>query len=297
MKRDELGDLVYFLAVFQERSFTRAAVRLATSQSSLSHTVRRLEKRMGVRLLTRTTRNVVPTEAGEELVATLLPAISDIQEKINALSALGQKTAGHIRVTTSRRAAELILMPAAKQLMREFPEIEIELVIDARFTDVVRDRFDAGVRLGEHVEKDMIAVRIGPDIRMMVVGSPDYFALNPMPQTPSDLTTHNCINLSMATHGNFYIWEFEKSTQKMNVRVNGQFSCSDPALIIDAALNGFGLACLAEDQLGTLVDDGLLIRVLEDWCPPFSGYHLYYPSRHQASPAFNLFVKALRYHK
>ncbi|GBQ94941.1 LysR family transcriptional regulator [Acetobacter nitrogenifigens DSM 23921 = NBRC 105050] len=295
MKRDELGDLMAFLIVAEERSFTRAAARLATSQSSLSHTVRRLEERMGVRLLTRTTRNVAPTEAGEQLAETLRPAFNGIVAKMNAISALRQRPAGLIRVTTSRHAAQTILMPAAKRLMLDYPEIRIELTVDQRLVDLVAERYDAGVRLGEQVEKDMVAVKIGPDLRMMVAGSPGYFAVNPKPQTPHDLTAHNCINIRLPTYGGLYAWELEKDGRALNVRVDGQFVCNDVPMIIDAALNGLGLACLPEDQFDTLIDEGRLVRVLEDWCPPFSGYHLYYPSRRQTSPAFNLLIEALRY--
>ncbi|MBO1358481.1 LysR family transcriptional regulator [Acetobacter sacchari] len=295
MKRDELGDLMAFLIVAEERSFTRAAARLATSQSSLSHTVRRLEERMGVRLLTRTTRNVAPTEAGEQLAETLRPAFNDIVAKMNAISALRQRPAGLIRVTTSRHAAQTILMPAAKRLMLDYPEIRIELTVDQRLVDLVAERYDAGVRLGEQVEKDMVAVKIGPDLRMVVVGSPEYFAVNPKPMTPHDLTAHNCINIRLPTYGGLYAWELEKDGRALNVRVEGQFVCNDVPMIIDAALSGLGLACLPEDQFDALIDEGRLVRVLEDWCPPFSGYHLYYPSRRQTSPAFNLLVEALRY--
>ncbi len=295
MKRDELGDLIAFLTVAEERSFTRAAARLATSQSSLSHTVRRLEERMGVRLLTRTTRNVAPTDAGEQLAETLRPAFSDIEAKVGAISALRQEPAGSIRLTTSRHAAEAILMPVIKRLMRNYAEIKVELSIDSKFVDLVTDRYDAGVRLGEQVEKDMIAVRIGPDLRMAVAGSPDYFAQHPKPLTPHDLTKHICINLRLPTLGGLYAWEFERNGRPVNVRVDGQFICNDVPMIIEAALDGLGLACLPEDQFDSTINDGRLVRVLEDWCPPFPGYHLYYPSRRQTSPAFALLVEGLRF--
>ncbi|ULJ75435.1 LysR family transcriptional regulator [Rhizobium gallicum] len=295
MKRDELGDLVAFLAVAEERSFTRAAAQLGTSQSSLSHTVRRLEERMGVRLLTRTTRNVSPTDAGEQLAETLRPAFNDIRSRIDALSALRQRPAGTIRVTSSRHAAETILMPAVKRLMAEFSEINVEISIEQRFVDLAAERFDAGIRLGEGVEKDMIAVRIGPELRMVVAGSPQYFERHTKPRTPHDLTQHSCINLRLPTLGGLYAWEFEKDTRPLNVRVDGQFICNDVPMIIDAALSGIGLTCLPDDHLGPLVKEGKLVSVLEDWCPPFPGYHLYYPSRRLASPAFALLVDALRY--
>ncbi len=295
MKRDELGDLAAFLMVAEERSFTRAAAQLGTSQSSLSHTVRRLEERMGVRLLTRTTRNVSPTEAGEQLVETLRPAFNDIRGRIDALSAMRQKPAGMIRITSSRHAAETILMPAAKRLMAEYPDISIEISIEQRLIDLVAERYDAGVRLGERVEKDMIAVKIGPELRMVVAGSPDYFERHPKPVTPHDLTHHTCINLRLPTLGGLYTWEFEKDGRPLNVRVEGQFICNDVPMIIDAAISGLGLTCLPDDHLGPLVEEGKLVKVLDDWSPPFPGYHLYYPSRRLASPAFALLVDALRY--
>ncbi|MBO9126799.1 MULTISPECIES: LysR family transcriptional regulator [unclassified Rhizobium] len=295
MKRDELGDLAAFLVVAEERSFTRAAAQLGTSQSSLSHTVRRLEERMGVRLLTRTTRNVSPTEAGEQLVETLRPAFNDIRGRIDALSAMRQKPAGTIRITSSRHAAETILMPAAKRLMAEYPDISIEISIEQRLIDLVTERYDAGVRLGERVEKDMIAVKIGPELRMVVAGSPEYFERHPKPITPQDLTHHTCINLRLPTLGGLYAWEFEKDGRPLNVRVEGQFICNDVPMIIDAALSGLGLTCLPDDHLGQLIQEGKLIEVLGDWSPLFPGYHLYYPSRRLASPAFALLVDALRY--
>ena len=295
MKRDELGDLSAFVVVAEERSFTRAAARLATSQSSLSHTIRRLEERMGVRLLTRTTRNVAPTEAGEQLLETLRPAFDEIEARINALTELRQKPAGTIRLTSSRQAAVTIVMPAVSRLMIEYPDIKVEISVDQRLTDIVTERYDAGVRLGEQVEKDMVAVRIGPDLRMAVVGSPEYFSRHAKPKTPHDLTHYICVNLRLPTLGGLYAWEFEKNGRPLNVRVDGQFICNDVPLIVDAALNGLGLICLPEDQLGTMISEGKFIRVLEDWCPPFPGYHLYYPSRRQISPAFRLLVDALRH--
>lgn len=295
MKRDELGDLVAFLTVAEERSFTRAAAQLGTSQSSLSHTVRRLEERMGVRLLLRTTRNVAPTEAGEQLVETLRPAFNDIRSRIEALSALRQKPAGTIRITSSRHASETILMPVVKRLLAEYPDINIEISNDQKLIDLVAERYDAGVRLGEQVEKDMIAVRIGPEMRMVVAGSPAYFEKHPRPRTPHDLTQHTCINLRLPTLGGLYAWEFEKDGRPLNVRVEGQFICNDVPMIIDAAMSGLGLACLPNDHLEKFVAAGKLVKVLEDWCPPFPGYHLFYPSRRQASPAFALLVDGLRY--
>ncbi len=294
MQRDELGDLIGFLAVAEERSFTRAAARIGTSQSSLSHTIRRLEERMGVRLLTRTTRNVAPTEAGEQLAQTLRPAFNEIRARLDSITALRQKPAGAIRITSSRHATETILMPAAMRLMADYPDIMVEISIEGRLTDLVAERYDAGVRLGERVEKDMIAIKIGPELRMAVVGSPDYFARHPKPATPHELTQHVCINLRLPTLGGLYAWEFEHNGRPLNVRVDGQFTCNDAPMIVRAAVNGLGLACLPDDQFDDLITQGRLVRVLEDWCPPFPGYHLYYPSRRQASPAFELFVEALR---
>jgi DNA-binding transcriptional LysR family regulator len=295
MRRDELGDLLAFLAVAEERSFTRAAARMGTSQSSLSHTVRRLEERMGVRLLTRTTRNVVPTEAGDQLVVTLRPAMDDIEARIDAISALGERPTGTIRVTSSRQSAVGIIFPAASRIMAQYPDIQIEISVDQRFTDIVAERYDAGVRLGEQVEKDMIALRIGPDLRMVVAGSPEYFEKCPKPVSPHDLVQHACINLRLPTLGGLYAWEFEKDGRPLNVRVGGQFTCNDVPILVEAAVKGLGLVCLPNDQFGSLLDEGTLIPVLENWCPPFPGYHLYYPSRRQASPAFRLLVEALRY--
>ncbi|MGH7005551.1 MAG: LysR family transcriptional regulator, partial [Alphaproteobacteria bacterium] len=240
MKRDELADLVVFLAVAEECSFTRAAARLGTSQSSLSHTIRRLEERMGVRLLTRTTRNVAPTQAGEQLVETLRPAFTDIQARLDSIAALRQKPAGTIRITSSRHATESILMPAVTQIMADHPDIKVEISVDQRLTDLVAERYDAGVRLGEQVEKDMIAVRIGPELRMAVVGSPAYLARHAKPATPHDLTQHVCINLRLPTLGGLYAWEFEKNGRPLNVRVDGQFTCNDVPMVIQAAVKGLG---------------------------------------------------------
>jgi len=295
MRRDEIGDLLAFMAVAEERSFTRAAARMGTSQSSLSHTIRRMEERMGVRLLTRTTRNVAPTDAGEQLLETLRPAFDDIETRVDAISALGAKPAGTIRLTSSRQPAVGIVMPAASRIMAEYPDINIEISVDQRFTDIVTERYDAGIRLGERVEKDMVAVRIGPELRMVVAGSPAYFERKGRPLSPHDLTQHVCMNLRLPTLGGLYAWEFEKDDRPLNVRVLGQFTCNDVPMLVEAAVNGLGLVCLPDDQFGKLFDEGKLERVLEDWCPPFPGYHLYYPSRRQVSPAFRLLIEALRY--
>jgi DNA-binding transcriptional LysR family regulator len=295
MRREELSDLMAFLAVAEERSFTRAAAKLGTSQSALSHTVRRLEARLGLRLLTRTTRSVAPTEAGERLIETLRPAFDEIDGKLAVLTELREKPAGTIRITTSKRAADTIVWPALSRLLPEYPDIKVELAVDQSFTDIVTERFDAGVRLGEAVAKDMIAVRIGPDLRMAVVGAPAYFATRPPPKTPHDLTRHACINLRLPTQGGFYAWEFEKDGRELRVRVDGQLAFNDPAMVLQAARDGFGLGSLLDEYVEEDVAEGRLVRVLEDWCEPFAGYHLYYPSRRQPSPAFALVVEALRY--
>ena len=295
MRRDELGDLPAFLAVAEERSFTRAAARLGTSQSALSHTVRRLEARLGLRLLTRTTRSVAPTEAGERLLETLRPAFDEIDARLAALSELRDKPAGTIRITTGQHAAETILWPALLRLLPHYPDVRVELSVDQALTDIVAERYDAGVRLGEQVARDMIAVRIGPDMRMAVVGAPAYFATRPKPKTPHDLTHHTCINLRFPTLGGLYAWEFEKDGRALNVRVDGPLVFNVMPMILKAATDGFGLAFVLEDQAAPLIADGRLLRVLADWCPPFPGYHLYYPSRRQLTPAFALLVESLRY--
>lgn len=295
MRRDELGDLTVFLAVAEDRSFTRAAARLRTSQSSLSQTVRRLEARLGLKLLTRTTRSVAPTEAGEQLLGTLRPAFDDIDTKLAALSELRDKPAGNIRITTSQHAAETLLWPAASKLLRKYPEVKLEVSIDSALTDIVASKFDAGIRLGEQVARDMVAVRIGPELRMAVVGAPAYFATRPIPKTPHDLTQHACINIRMQTLGGLYVWEFGKNGRELNIRVDGPLVFNSVPMVLKAVTDGFGLACLMEDQVSRLVAKGTFVRVLEDWCPSFPGYHLYYPSRRQASPAFTLLAEILRY--
>jgi DNA-binding transcriptional LysR family regulator len=295
MKRDELGDLLAFLAVCEERSFTRAAARLRTSQSALSHTVKRLEERLDLRLLTRTTRSVAPTEAGEQLASTLRPAFDEIEARLDRLAALRARPAGTIRLTSNRTAARDILYPKIVRLMAEYPDIKVEVSVDQSFVDIVQERLDAGVRLGESVERDMIAVRIGPDKRMLVAGAPGYFARAGRPRTPHELTAHSCINLRMPTLGGLYAWEFEKDGRPLSVRVEGQFTCNDVDLIVAAALDGVGLCCVPDDHLAPLVAAGQLEVVLEDWSPPFPGYHLYYPSRRQTSRAFTLLVDALRW--
>src|SRR5688572_3272598 len=294
MLRDELGDLVAFVAVAEKRSFTRAAAKLGTSQSALSHTIRRLETRLGLNLLTRTTRSVAPTEAGERLLETLRPAFDDIEARIDALSALREKPAGSVRITTSRHAVQTVLWPVLSRLLPSYPDIRVELSVDAAFRDIVSDRYDAGVRLGEAVDKDMIAVRIGPDLRLIAVGAPAYFAQHPIPETPHDLTRHRCLTVRQ-TRGGLYAWEFEKDGREVTVRVEGPLVANDTATLLQAAVEGLGLAFVFEDLAASHLEDGQLVQVLAEWCAPFPGYHLYYPSRRQHAPAFALLVDALRY--
>jgi DNA-binding transcriptional LysR family regulator len=295
MSRQNVNDLLAFLAVARERSFTQAAAKLGVSQSALSHTIRALEERLGLRLLTRTTRSVSPTEVGERLLRTIGPRLDEIDAELISLNALRDKPAGTIRITSSEHAAQSILWPALAKMLPGYPDIHVEIVVDYGLTDIVAERYDAGVRLGEQVAKDMIAVRIGPDLRMAVVGAPAYFKKRPAPKKPQELTEHDCINLRLPTRGGIYGWEFEKRGRELKVRTEGRLVFNNVALRLDAVLAGFGLAYLPDDQVRTLLKDGRLVRVLDDWCPPFSGYHLYYPSRRQTTPAFALLVDALRF--
>ncbi|MES1150369.1 MAG: LysR family transcriptional regulator [Dongia sp.] len=295
MARANLNDLEAFLAVARERNFTRAAAKLGVSQSALSHTMRGLEARLGLRLLTRTTRSVAPTEAGERLLHSLGPRFEEIEAELQALGALRDKPSGTIRITTGEHAANEVLLPALERFLPSYPEITVEVMIDYGLTDIVAQRYDAGIRLGEQVAKDMIAVRIAPDMRMSVVGTPGYFAKRKKPKVPQDLTAHNCINLRLPTYGGLYAWEFEKDGRELKVRVEGQLVFNNAGLRLRAVLAGLGLAYMPENVTRPLVTEGRLVRVLADWCPPFPGYHLYSPSRRQASPAFALLVEALRY--
>ena len=295
MPRDNLNELTAFLAVAREKSFTKAAAKLGVSQSALSHTMRALEERLGVRLLARTTRSVSPTEAGERLLRTAGPRLDEIEAELAALGELRDKPAGTIRITAGEHSAESILWPALARLLPDYPDIAVEIMVDYGLTDIVAERYDAGIRLGEQVARDMIAVRIGPDMRMAVVGAPSYLARHKRPQTPQDLTAHACINLRLPTYGGIYAWEFEKAGHELKVRVEGQLVFNNFRLRMNAVLAGLGLAYLPEDQVRAQIDDGQLVRLLADWCPPFSGYHLYYPSRRQPSAAFALLVEALRY--
>ena len=295
MKREDVNHLLAFLAVARERSFTKAAAKFGVSQSALSHSISGLEARFGLRLLMRTTRSVSPTEAGERLLLTLGPRFEEIEAELEALTELRERPAGTIRITASEHAVTAILWPKLAKFLREYSEIKVEITIEHSLIDIVAQRDDAGVRSGEQVAKDMIAVRIGPAMRMAVVGAPSYFAKRSPPKKPHDLTDHKCINLRLVTYGGLYAWEFERGGRELKVRVDGQLVVNGTAQMLNAALAGFGLAYVPEDVAQPHIAGGRLKRVLEDWCPPFPGYHLYYPSRRHSSPAFSLLVDALRY--
>ena len=294
MPRTDLNDLQALLAVARERSFTRAAAQLGVSQSALSQTVRGLEARLGLRLFTRTTRSVAPTEAGERLLRSVGPRLEEIEAELAAIKELREKPAGTIRITATENAAETILLPRLAKLLPDYPDIKVEVIIDYGLTDIVTQRYDAGVRSGEQVAKDMVAVRIGPDMRMAVVGAPSYFETRSQPEKPQDLIDHNCIRLRLP-HGGFYAWEFAQGSRELRVRVDGQLTYNTTAQELNAALAGLGLAYLPEGMAQSHLAQGRLRRVLEDWCLPYSGYHLYYPSRRQHTPAFALLVEALRW--
>jgi DNA-binding transcriptional LysR family regulator len=295
MQRGTLEDLRALVAVGHERSFTKAAAKLGVSQSALSQTIRQLESRLGVRLLTRTTRSVSLTEAGERLVGTIAPRIEEIQSELAAVSELREKPAGTIRITATEYATDAILLPKIANLLREYPDIRVEIVIDYGLTDIVAQRLDAGVRSGEQVASGMIAVRIAPDMRMAVVGSPSYFKNRSEPKKPQELLGHNCINLRLPSHGGLYAWEFEKGGRELKVRVDGQLVFNSTGQILSAALAGLGLAYVPEGMAQPHLARGRLKRVLADWCLPYPGYHLWYPSRRQSSAAFAVLVDALRH--
>ncbi|MBY3201350.1 LysR family transcriptional regulator [Rhizobium laguerreae] len=295
MAQENFNDLVAFVTVAREESFTRAAVKLGVSQSALSQTVRGLEERLGLRLLTRTTRRVSPTAAGERLLQTAGPRFDEILNELSALSEMRDRPAGTVRITAGEHAAISVLAPALDKFLPENPDVNVEITVDYGLTDIVAERYDAGVRLGEQVAKDMIAVKIGPEMRMAVVGAKSYFQQHPWPELPQDLTAHNCIQIRMPTYGNILAWEFEKDGHEVRVRVEGQLVFNNIAMRMDAVKRGLGLAYMPEDQVADHIARGELIRVLEDWCAPFPGYHLYYPNRRHASPAFALVVEALRY--
>ncbi|MGO4549935.1 LysR family transcriptional regulator [Lysobacter sp. 2RAF19] len=295
MARRNLNDLLAFVTVAREGSFTRAAAVLGVTQSALSQAIKALEARLDIRLLTRTTRSVSPTPAGERLLLAIGHRFDEIELELDALTALRDKPAGSVRITCGDHVLRTILLPKLLPVMHNYPDVRIEFDVSYGFRDIVADRFDAGVRLGESIDKDMIAMPISSKLRMAAVASPDYFAKHPVPKIPDDLTNHNCINIRFPTQGGLYVWEFERRNREVNVRVEGQAIFNTTPHIVVAALEGLGVAYLPEEEFAPHIEEGRLVRVLQDWCPPFSGYHLYYPSRRQHSPAFSLVVDALRY--
>ncbi|HEV2510774.1 LysR family transcriptional regulator [Bosea sp. (in: a-proteobacteria)] len=295
MDKTDLNQLRWFQIVAEEHSFTRAAAKIGVAQSTLSYTIKQLEARMGIRLLTRTTRNVATTAAGERLLQTIAPRIAEIEEEIAALMALRDKPSGSIRLTLSDHALESIVWPKLRPILRDYPDVNVELILDSTFRNIVEEGFDAGVRLGESVEKDMIAVRIGPDWRLVAVASPAYLDVHGVPQHPQDLIRHVCINMRHETAGGLYVWEFEKDGQELRVRVSGQLTFNNSYAMIDAAVNGYGIAYVPNDIVARQVASGELVQVLDDWSPFFDGYFLYYPSRRQNLPAFKVIVEALRH--
>ncbi len=294
MPNENFNDLAVFAVVAQERSFTRAAAKLGISQSTLSLTIRALEERIGLRLLARTTRSVAPTNAGERLLQTIMPRFAEIEAELATLRELREKPAGTVRITAGEHAAIAALQPALKRFLPDYPDIQVEVIVDYGLTDIVAEGFDAGVRMGEQVAKDMIAVRIGPDMRMAVVASPAYFERHPRPETPQDLTAHKCINSRLPTYGGLFPWGLEKDGREVKVRGEGQLVFNSLSMRLNSAVDGLGVAYIPEDQALPHIDAGRLIRVLEDWCPYFPGYHLYYPSRRHSSPALTLLIEKLR---
>lgn len=295
MPKESYNDLLAFIAVARAQSFTRAAAQLGVSQSALSHTIRALEAKMGVRLLTRTTRSVSPTEAGERLLLNVAPRFEEIEAELAAVGELRDKPAGTIRITASENAAETALWPRLAKLLPKYPQIKVEITTQPRFTDIVAERYDMGVRLGDEVAKDMTAVRISPDVRFAIVGSPAYLAKHPAPTKPQDLADHACINLRLMSHGDLYAWELKKGRQKVNVRVEGQLVFNGTRSILHAALAGFGLGYVPHEVARPYIAKKLLKQVLDDWCPTFPGYHLYYPNRRQLTRAMSVLIEALRY--
>ncbi|WP_115515032.1 LysR family transcriptional regulator [Xanthomonas arboricola] len=295
MARDNFKDLLALIAIVREGSFTRAAATLGVSQSALSHTIRGLEATLGLRLLTRTTRSVAPTEAGERLIQTVAPRFTEIEDALSALSEMRDPPAGNVRITATDYAARAILWPKLSKLLQQYPDINVEMFIDNGLTDIVADRYDLGVRLGDQVEKDMIAARIAPDMRMALVASPSYLARRPLPKTPQDLTAHRCINLRMKTAGGIYAWELEKDGREVIVRVQGQLTFNGTYEAVDAAVDGFGIAFVQEDLARAHIKAGRLRWIMKDWSPTWPGLHAFYPSRRHSSPAFNLVLDALRY--
>jgi DNA-binding transcriptional LysR family regulator len=294
MERNQLNDLAAFQTVAEQGSFTRAAAKLGMSQSALSHAMSTLERRLGVRLLARTTRSVAPTEAGQRLLRMLRPALADIAAGLASLGELRDTPSGNLRISVPKPATSFV-MNALSRFLPAFPDVKVELVSDESFADIVASQCDAGVRLGESIDQDMIAVRISPDIRMAIVGSPTYFADHGAPKTPQDLAAHNCINYREGRGGGLYAWEFERRGRALSVRVEGSFVANDSDLTLAAALKGLGLAAVFDYQTAEHIAAGRLLRVLDDWCPAFSGFHLYYPSRRQTTPALAALIDALRY--
>lgn len=293
--RKDFEHILAFLEVARDKSFTKAAAKLGISQSTLSHNIRVLEEKLGVRLLTRTTRSVSLTEAGERLFLKTGPQFEEIEAELNALSEFRERPAGTIRITATEYVVETLLWPKLAKFLPNYPDIKVEIIVDYGMTDIVANQYDAGVRSGEQIADGMIAARIGPDMRMAVVAAPDYFKTHPLPRRPQDLTNHSCINLRLPTYGGLYAWEFEKDNRELRVQVTGQLVFDRTPQMLNAALDGFGLAYVPEQMALPYIEEGRLIRVLEEWCPPFSGYHLYYPNRRQSSQAFALLVEALRY--
>lgn len=295
MLKENLSDLLAYVAVAREGSFTKAAAQLGVSQSALSHNVRRLEERLHIRLLSRTTRSVAPTSAGRRVLEQIAPNLADIEETLRRLVEQRETPAGSFRITATDYAASTVLWPRLKEALRDYPDLKVEIVSDYSFADLVKGEFDAGVRLGEQVSEGMIAVRIGPDFSMRAVATPEYFDTHGRPETPQDLTQHRCINLRLPTHGGLYAWEFERDGRELNVRVQGQWTFNHIGPVLEAAREGYGI-CYVPDGLVTRdIADGRLEAVLEKWSPPFTGYHLYYPHRRQTSPAFSVIVNALRH--
>jgi DNA-binding transcriptional LysR family regulator len=297
MTVENFNDLATFAVVAQEKSFTKSAAKLGVSPSALSQTIRALEERLGLRLLTRTTRSVSTTEAGQRLLISVTPRLDEIRAELSALSGLRDKPTGTVRITCSEHAAEAVLWPKLAPVLSQYPDVKIELYVDNGFIDIAAERFDAGVRLGESLEKDMVAIPISPNGRLVVVAAPTYFDRHPIPETPQDLMKHNCINLRLSTQGGLYAWEFEKDKRPVNVRVDGQLIFNSMRPMVAAALDGFGVALLPENSVADDIRRGRLVQILDEWCPEFSGYHLYYPSRRQTSPAFQIVADALKYHE
>jgi DNA-binding transcriptional LysR family regulator len=295
MPNGNFNDLAAFVTVAQERSFTKAAAKLGISQSTLSLTIRALEERLGLRLLARTTRSVAPTDTGERLLQTIMPRFAEIEAELTALSALREKPAGTVRITAGEHAAISVLQPALKRFLPDYPDIQVEIIVDYALSDIVSEGYDAGVRMGEQVAKDMIAVRIGPEMRMAIIASPAYFEQYPRPQTPQELAAHKCINSRLPTYGGLFPWGLEKDGREVKVRGEGQLVFNSLSMRLSSALDGLGIAYLPEDHVIPHIAEGRLIRVLEDWCPYFPGYHLYYPSRRHSSPALTLLIENLRY--